>query len=323
MLKNVLVVGNLEQDIYLSQIKGLTLAFDEGGFNYNQIKVGENLVANEIHYFTGGSAGNVALSLAKWGFNVSVMSLVGQDGGANQIIKDLDANNVNTGWLQVVPSITTACNFRLYDRGNSRQSTISYASDWSKFDITKVNLFDQDFKWAYVASVGGNFEFLDNLFRLLRSAGRRIFFNPGRAELTNLAKCWGLFEDVSILLVDREEAEIITKDNSLDGSIEKLANFVEVAIITDAEDGVIVSDGESVWRAGVYQKVSPVDRTGTGDAFGAGFFAKYTQTNDISLAINYASANASSAIGQIGGQTGVLGSDAEINMISVRERSLR
>lgn len=323
MPKNVLVVGGLAQDIYLSQIKGVALVAGRNGETYNQIKVGEHLIANEIHRFTGGTAGNVALALTKWGFEVSVMAPIGQDGVATQIMRDLDASNVNMGWVQASPNLATACNFRLYDRGNSRQSTISYLPNWSEFDLKQVNFFDQAFEWAYVSSVGGDFGLLDNLFRQLRSAGRKILFNPSVAELSNLAKCWGLFEDVSILLVDREEAEMITEDTTLDGSIEKLTNFVEIAVVTDAEDGVIVSDGESVWRAGVYQKVLPVDRTGVGDAFGAGFFARYLQSNDISLAINYGSANASSVIGQLGGQAGTLEFEAELSPLSVRERSLR
>lgn len=323
MPRNVLVVGGLAQDIYLSQIKGLSLTNDADGVSYNQIKVGDNLTANEIHHFTGGTAGNVALSLARWGFTVSVIAPIGQDGIANQIMKDLDESSVNTSWIQTSSSFSTACNFRLYDRGNSRQSVISYLPNWSGFDLKQVNFFDQDFIWAYVATVGGDFAFLDELFRLLRNAGRKILFNPGEAELANLDKCWGLFEDVSILLVDREEAEVITKDDTLDGSIEKLSNLIEIAVVTDAEDGVIVSDGSSVWRAGVYQKVSPVDRNGVGDAFGAGFLAKYIQVNDISSAINYGSANAASVIGKLGGSTGALDFKAELSPLSVRERSLR
>ncbi len=318
-----MVVGGLEQDVYLSQVKGLSLVGGDDGLFYNQIKVGEGLVAKEIHCLTGGTGGNVALSLAKWGFLPLVLAPIGCDGAASQITKDLDANSVNTGWVQSSSALSTACNFRLYDRGNARQSIISYLPNWSNFNLKKVNLFDQEFAWAYVATTGGNFAFLDGLFRLLRQAGRKILFNPGRAELSSLDKCWGLFEDVSILLVDREEAEMITKDDTLDGSIEKLANFVEIAVITDAEDGVIVSDGQSVWRAGVYQKVSPVDRTGVGDAFGAGFLARYIQTGDISAAISFGSANAASVIGQIGGQAGTLEFDAEIGALSVRERSLR
>lgn len=323
MSDSVLVVGGLEQDIYLSQVKGLSSVMGEDGDAYNQIRVGDRLIANEVHKFTGGAAGNVSLALAKWGFSVSVAAPLGQDGAASQITKDLDANSIDTSWTHVSPTEATACNFRLYDRGNGRQSTISCLPDWSGFDIKKINIFDQDFNWAYVATVGGNFELLDELFRLLRSAGRRILFNPGKAELAQLDKCWGLFEDVAILLVDREEAEMITKDDTLDGSIEKLANFVDLAVVTDAEDGVIVSDGDSVWRAGVYKKVAAVDRTGVGDAFGAGFLAKYIQTGDVATAITYGSANAASVIGQIGGQAGTLEVDAGVGVVAVRERSLR
>lgn len=321
MSKNILVVGNLEQDIYLSRINGLSL-INEKNRSYNQIAVGEELVAQDRQLISGGTASNVALPLSKWGEAVTVLSVTGRDCLLGQMAKDLDANNIATNLIFTSNQISTACNYRLYDRGTGRQSVIKYSSDWSKLSFHRLDLSEYQFDWAYVASAGGNFDFYDKVFRDLKGQGCKIMFNPGASELSNLSKCFGLFEDVDVLLVNRSEAEQITHDPTLDGAVVKLANFVNLAVITSSEDGVIVSDNKSIWRAGVYQKVASIDRNGVGDAFGAGFLYQYAKTASVAEAIRYASANASSVLGKIGGWTGALSGTEKLDTLEVRERSV-
>ena len=90
--------------------------------------------------------------------------------------------------------------------------------------------------------------------------------------------------------------------------------------MTDGHRGVLVSDGKTVYRAGVYQEREIVDRTGAGDAFGSGFVAGLMgdtrhATRDtrhafakeaIEYAIRLGSANATSVVEYIGGQEGIL-----------------
>ena len=319
--KSILVVGALEQDVYLSQVTGLSLVAENNVF-YNKIKVGDNLLCHEKQAFLGGSGGNVGLAFSKWGLNTIVFSPLGSDGAAWEIRQQLDANNINTSLIQTNSKIATGINYRLYDRGTTKQSVISYETSWTEVDLNKSLLLDPDFEWGYVASAQGNFAFYDVLFRELKAANRRILFNPGEAEIANISKFMGLVEDIDILLVNRHEAELITGDKTLDGAVKKLTNLVVLAVITGAEDGVIVSDGQSIWRAGVYQKVTQIDRTGVGDAFGAGFLAKYCQTGDVAQAIIFGSANASSVIGKIGGTTGLIEFNSVLDNIQVRESSI-
>ncbi len=318
----VLVVGNLEQDVYLARISGLSLVSQDGGL-YNQIKVGAELIANERRFFSGGSGSNISATLAKWGFPVTVLAPLGQDGAGQQILRDLDGANVDTTLARVSSEVVTPTNYHLYDHGTGRQSVIGSLADWSSVDITEIDFTDYDFKWAYVSSNGGDFDLYDKLFYKLKSAGCKILFNPSEIELGDIEKCWGLFEDVDILLVNRAEAEMITKDTTLEGSVVKLTNFVSLAVITGSEDGAIVSNGSSIWRSGVYQKVATVDRTGVGDAFGVGFLAKYITTGDIASAIIQGGANASSVIGRMGGWVGAIEFDIKLDQIEVRERSLK
>ena len=81
-----------------------------------------------------------------------------------------------------------------------------------------------------------------------------------------------------------------------------------VLVMTKGPGGVVVSDGKNIYRAGVPD--SPVvERTGAGDAFSSGFIAEYIRSGDVSKAIQFATANASSVVTQYGSKAGILKKD--------------
>ena len=78
--------------------------------------------------------------------------------------------------------------------------------------------------------------------------------------------------------------------------------------MTKGPEWVVVSDGKNIYRAGVPD--SPiVERTGAGDAFASGFVTEYIRSGDVSKAIQFATANASSVVTQYGGKAGILKKD--------------
>jgi sugar/nucleoside kinase (ribokinase family) len=79
-----------------------------------------------------------------------------------------------------------------------------------------------------------------------------------------------------------------------------------VFVMTKGHDGVVAHHKGMVYRAGVPD--SPiVERTGAGDAFGSGFVSEYIRSDgDISHAIQFATANASSVVTQVGAVKGIL-----------------
>ena len=76
-------------------------------------------------------------------------------------------------------------------------------------------------------------------------------------------------------------------------------------MITDGPKGAYASDGKTVWFLDIFEG-PVVERTGTGDAFGSGFVAGLIEKNDISYALRFATANATSVVEHIGAQAGIL-----------------
>jgi ribokinase len=76
--------------------------------------------------------------------------------------------------------------------------------------------------------------------------------------------------------------------------------------MSDAANGVYVTDSDKLYHAGQYQKVKVVDRTGAGDAFGSGFVAALAQGLSLEHAVTLGSANATSVIQKVGAKAGIL-----------------
>jgi len=80
-----------------------------------------------------------------------------------------------------------------------------------------------------------------------------------------------------------------------------------IVAVTSGDKGATVSDGKSIYTAGIFPEQRIVDRTGAGDAFGAGFVAGLMRSGgDIKYSIRLASANATSVVENLGASEGAL-----------------
>ena len=120
--------------------------------------------------------------------------------------------------------------------------------------------------------------------------------------------------------MNRQEASTLTKISySREKELfKKFDELVEgIAVMTEGDKGVLVSDGFRIFKAGVFKNKEIIDRTGAGDAFGAGFVAGLIHSKEncqkgicglknIEYAIRLGSANATSVVESLGAQTGAL-----------------
>ena len=99
-------------------------------------------------------------------------------------------------------------------------------------------------------------------------------------------------------------------------------NLVNTIIITDGSNGVLASDGKTIVRAGMYEDVTSIDRTGAGDAFGSGFLSQWSQGADLKHSLLFASANSSSVIQYIAPKTGILYRGADLPPMPMHEEEI-
>ncbi len=99
-------------------------------------------------------------------------------------------------------------------------------------------------------------------------------------------------------------------------------HYVPVAIVSDGPDGVTASDGKTIVRAGMYEDVKVVDRTGAGDAFGSGFLSQWAAGKSLKDSIIFASANSTSVVTKIGAKTGILHENVKLHAMPIHEKTL-
>jgi len=117
-----------------------------------------------------------------------------------------------------------------------------------------------------------------------------------------------LLDKIDILIVNQEEASLLTQSDfkNEEEIFKKLDQLVKgIAVMTKGPEGVVVSDGKKIYSAGI-PKSGLVDRTGAGDAFSAAFVAGWIEKEDISYAIQLATANATSVVQKMGATNGLL-----------------
>ena len=147
-------------------------------------------------------------------------------------------------------------------------------------------------------------------------------FNPGPEELKQKKKLLGLLQDVDILILNQAEARQIVQGEILEELLTRLAAYVKTVIITAGSRGAIATDGKETFRLAEYEQKPPVDPTGAGDAFGAGFLAAKLDGLDFQQSLISAAANATSVISRVGAKSGILSADESYHPMPIQKLDL-
>jgi sugar/nucleoside kinase (ribokinase family) len=117
-------------------------------------------------------------------------------------------------------------------------------------------------------------------------------------------------------------AQIVPGETSRE-LIKNAVKLVPIAVVTDGQKGSMVSDGQVLVQAGLYDNLRrTVDRTGAGDSFGSGLVVKLAEGKSLAEAVHFASANASEVCQAIGAKTNILRKGARIHAMDIKTQTL-
>ena len=83
---------------------------------------------------------------------------------------------------------------------------------------------------------------------------------------------------------------------------------------------MVATDGKTIVRAGMYEDVPVVDRTGAGDAFASGFLSQWARGKSLKDSIIFASANSTSVVTKIGAKAGILRRGVHLHDMPISEK---
>jgi sugar/nucleoside kinase (ribokinase family) len=317
----ILSIGAAVQDVFLSHSDEFRAVCKNPHECFMELTLGSKADVNKINFCTGGGATNAAVTFARQGLEAEFMGSVGDDPAAQAVLNDLDREGVSTSHVTVSKRFNTGYSVLLL-APNGERTILTYRGASTHYQIDDFAIADAQADWLYLSSMSGKMDVLDQILVEAKQQGMKVMFNPGRGELTQMDKLRPLLDDIDILLTNRDEMKLIVEGQELEELVMHALHYVPTVIVSDGPNGVVASDGKTIVRAGMYEDVKVVDRTGAGDAFGSGFLSQYAQGKSLKQSIVFASANSTSVVTKIGAKTAILRSDVTLHDMPITERKL-
>lgn len=318
----ILSIGSAVQDVFLSHSDELKPVSDKAAHEqFMRLELGAKADVNKIDFSTGGGATNASVTFARQGLEAVFMGTIGHDPAGQAVLQELDHEGVDTKHVSYSDTLNTGYSVLLLAPSGER-TILTYRGASTHYDIHNFDLSEADAEWLYVSSMAGSMEVLDKIFQQAKQSNMKVFFNPGKGELANPEALKGLLEDVEVLAVNRDEAAQIVEGTESEELVRHLLHYVPVAIVSDGPNGVVASDGKTIVKAGMYEDVPVVDRTGAGDAFGSGFLSQWAQGKSLKDSIIFGSANSTSVVSKIGAKAGILHKGTVLHDMPIEEKEV-
>ncbi|MGM9987797.1 MAG: carbohydrate kinase [Bacillaceae bacterium] len=234
----------------------------------------------------GGAPANVAIAVAKYGGNASLITQLGEDPFGDLMVDVLEGNGVatdkifrtkaaNTGLAFVSIKEDGERDFSFYRNPSAdlllqpEQIEENWFSEGDILHFCSVDLVESPMKHAHEKAI-----------QLAKKKGALISFDPNiRTSLWNdLEACKqtvnAFLPYANVVKVSDEELEFITGYSELEKGINALfVGDVEVVVYTKGAKGATIYTKETAYESAGF-KVTVADTTGAGDAFIGGFLYK-------------------------------------------------
>jgi sugar/nucleoside kinase (ribokinase family) len=220
---------------------------------------------------SGGSAANTIHGLAHLGIETGFVGSVGNDDMGRFFRKDMQVNHIHPILFRTMHETGRAMALISSDSERTFATYLGASVDLTADDITH-DIF-QGYDYFYIEGyLVQNRPMIEKAMRLAANANLKICLDLASYNIVEENR--NFFNDliakyVDILFANEEEIRALT-GQSPESAARSIQDQVEMAVIKmGAEGSLCISDGELV-RIGV-RPSRPVDTTGAGDLFAAGF----------------------------------------------------
>lgn len=322
---DIITIGTATRDIFLTSPLFKVLRdkkhLKKIGFATGEAQcfaLGGKIEVGKPIFTTGGGATNAATTFSRQGLKTATLVKIGNDSAGREILSELKKENIDI--LSLNHNNDTAYSIILLASGGER-TILVYRGVSENLNAEEIPFNKLKAKWVYIFPGKIPFETINKIFNHFYCNGASIAFNPSKYFIEmGLKKIKPFLNKTKVFILNREEASYLTGvDYDKEKEIfKKLDEAIDgIAVMTDGEKDVLVSDGHKIYQAGIFQEKVVIDRTGAGDAFGSGFVSGLVQQKEkcekglckpsnIEYAIRLGSANATSVIEQIGAKAGIL-----------------
>jgi Sugar kinases, ribokinase family len=217
----------------------------------------------------GGDALNTAVHLAMLGAQVSYFGAIGDDEPGRLVVAEAQRRGVDVASVVTMPGVTALTTIRVLPNGDRHFES-------EDFGVTAEYVPDQA---ALLRMASADWVHIGMLPRA----------EAFRQRLTDLAPSLRISQDCSVaagfggLEVAFLSAAMVDDDVQT-AAAKAVVGGARLAVVTMGADGVYAGDGVRQWRLPALP-IEPVDATGAGDAFMAGYIWGQLTSGDVAAAL--------------------------------------
>lgn len=307
---NVITVGESTIDAFMTLAnanKSMHMEGENGGVCF---RLGEKIDVDRYNFEIGGNATNVAVGLTRLGVKATLVSETGDDEFSIKIRNCLAKERIERTFVVETPG---ASNFSVIINFNGdRTIFVQDVERKHEFHLTDVSA-----DMIYLTSLGRDWKApYEMILDFVKETGTSLAFNPGSRQLREgkdmmhkvLAKS-------KMVFINKEEAELILHDKqTVENDREHIHDLMKdlqklgpgTVVLTNGKRGSYALDDKGEFHFHKTLEREVVERTGAGDAYASGFLAASLYGLSLPKAMEWGSQNATSVVGQVGAQPGLL-----------------
>jgi sugar/nucleoside kinase (ribokinase family) len=285
---DVLLLGRLFCDLVFTDLPAMP-------------ELGREVFASQLDVAGGGSF-IAAAAMHRLGLRVGLVADLGNDLFSQMVARLIEEEGLDTSLIRrhplPLPQVTVALSFP-----DDRAFVTKINPPPSRPDMADL-LTRHSARHLHIYSLGPGLDHPD-LTRLAHDAGLTVSMDCGWEE-TRLRdpRTPTLIESVDVFLPSAAEACFLTNRPSPEAALQELAHRVPTVAVKLGGDGVIAQAGDHFEHVPAL-RVTPVDTTGAGDAFDAGFIYAYLKESSMRDCLRYGSVCGGLATTAPGGATAV------------------
>jgi ribokinase len=298
---DVIAIGSAVYDVFVeTDLKKVADAATVSGSSL-RLPLGEKISGRKIDFELGGNAVNAGVTFSRQGYRVAVCARVGKDVFGEDVKRRLVKEKVKPDFLEFDPKLQTSLSTIFLSAGE--RTIINFPGSGNDLSLHKLLADKPRAKWFYVSLPGESYRLWPRIIALAKAQSAKIAFNPTGYHIkkAKTAIMKSLPEIDFLVLNETEAAELTGIDFKEPGrAFRKLDKAMPgILAVTYGAKGAAISDGQELYRTGIFKNRKIADRTGAGDAFASGFVAGLMR-KDIKTAIRLGLANAASVVEAIG-----------------------
>lgn len=256
---------NLDKIYFVDKIPGK----DEEGY----------VIDLELH--PGGSAANTIAGLASFGVRTSFIGKTGSDEEGKTLLRDFLERGVDTSGIISAEGRSGVAMIFVDGRGNRAILVDPGVNDTISIHEVNMEVVETSSIIHMTSFICKNsLESFRSQIEVAKRASN-VSFDPGLPYIERgLKELRPILKHTTLFMPNRMEIELLYKMNYRESTMEALNMGVEIVAVKLGKDGCYVTDGKREYHVRAFPS-NPVDTTGAGDAFNAGFLYAWHKNRNI------------------------------------------